>query len=414
MDNTVFWLWLQNAFGEGSGVPWHIYQSYPGGLEGFYRAGAGGWRALDYITPRHMEALTAFPPQAALARLEYALRLGWGVLTPESEKYPPGLRNISDPPAVLYTQGDLSLLSGKPWVAVAGARKAGEAGLAAARELGQGLSSAGAVVVSGMAPGADNAAIEGALMAGGRTVTVMPVDLSSPYQAKNAALRRRQLRMGGALLSEYFSQRTPAQGGFHLRNRLITGMCQAVVLVQVGEKSGSMIYARHAAKQGRRLFVYPGPPGDPAYTGSRRLLAEGAAPIARGWELFEQWPQLFGVSPASPPAQGEPPQPAPFPGHRPEKNRPAPQGPPAAFPPRPPRTRGEAVLQDAGVPAATGSREEQVLAALENQSRTVEELADATGMPAGTLLTLLARMELAGQVEQGPGRRYARAGSREY
>ena len=71
-------------------------------------------------------------------------------------------------------------------------------------------------------------------------------------------------------------------------------------------------------------------------------------------------------------------------------------------------------MQDAGVPAATGSREEQVLAALENQSRTVEELADATGMSAGTLLTLLARMELAGQVEQGPGRRYARAGSREY
>lgn len=408
MDNTVYWLWLQNAFGEGSGVPWHIYKSYPGGLEGFYRAGAGGWRAMDYVTPRHLEALEAFPPQAALARLEYAMRLGWGILTPESEKYPQGLRNISDPPAVLYTQGDLSDLSDMPWVAVAGARKADEAGLAAAREIGQGLSSAGAVVVSGMAPGADSAAIEGALMAGGRTVTVMPVDLSSSYLAKSAPLRRRQLRMGGVLLSEYFSQRAPAQGGFHLRNRLITGMCQAVVLVQVGEKSGSMIYARHAAKQGRRLFVYPGPPGDPAYAGSRRLIAEGGASITRGWELFELWPELFDVTP---PAKSPLPQ-MPSVSDWEALPRKKPAGTPWAKRAPPPRERKpvEAVLQDSGPAPPAASREEKVLAVLKDGALTIEELSDLTGIPAGALLRLLSRLELEGRVEQIQGRRYALAG----
>ena len=376
MDNTVFWLWLQNAFGEGSGVPWHIYQSYPGGLEGFYRAGAGGWRTLDYITPRHMEALTAFPPQAALARLEYALRLGWGVLTPESEKYPPGLRNISDPPAVLYSKGaKLGELSGQK-IAVVGARKAVPESLDAARGICYRISMSGGTVVTGEASGVDGCAMEGVISARGRAACVLAVDLTSSYMAKTSHLRKKILDLGGTLITEYFSQNKPDRGGFQLRNRLITGLCRKVVLVQAAEKSGTMIYARHAAKQGRKLFVFPGPEGAEEFAGSRRLLEEGASPVITGGEV------LGAAAPAGGPvaAAAEP-----------------------ALQKRP---------QDREEPSVKGlpSEQQAVLGILSGGERTVDELAEGCGMEAGKLLRLLTRMELAGQIESAPGRRYRRLG----
>ena len=104
-NNIVFWMWAQQAFGPGSGTPWHIYKSFPGGLEGFYRAGPRCWNRLDYVSEVQTESLAVCTAEEAMARLEYALRLGWQAVTPECEQYPQELRNISDPPAVLYIKG---------------------------------------------------------------------------------------------------------------------------------------------------------------------------------------------------------------------------------------------------------------------------------------------------------------------
>lgn len=448
LDCRAYWLWLQQAFGEGSRLPWHIFRTFPGGLEAFARAGMSGWRELRYLTARQLSALQAFSPQQALYKLHYAQQMGWEALTPESEKYPAALRNISDPPAVLYVQGDLGFLEERPWVAVVGARKAGEEGASAARRLGHGLASAGAVVVSGIARGVDSAALDGAMAAGIPTISVLPVDLSS-FGQTGPVQRARQLEMGGAMVTEYFSQPRPLQGTFHQRNRLITGMCQAVVLVQAGEKGGSMIYARHAAKQGRRLFVYPGPPEDPAFAGNRRLLAQGAQPLREGWELFEAWPELFSFPKELVEGRAK----APSPPEPPPRRAPAGKLPPLpaaeaaggrvvlrdsglapkeAGPPNPARALEEDVLL-AGDPIKTvldggpllepaegeaspppavpkpapAGEEERVLECLKGQSLTSEELSEAAGLDTAPLLRLLFRLEMTGRVRRGPGGQYS-------
>ena len=454
LDCRAYWLWLQQVFGEGSRLPWHIFRTYPGGLEGFAQAGMSGWRDLRYLTARHLNGLQSFSPQQALYKLDYALQMGWEILTPESEKYPAALRNISDPPAVLYVQGVLGFLEERPWVAVVGARKAGEAGLSAARRLAHGLASAGAVVVSGVARGVDGAALDGAMAAGIPTISVLPVDLSS-FRQTGPVQRAKQVEMGGVMLTEYFSQPRPLQGTFQQRNRLITGMCRAVVLVQVGEKGGSMIYARHAAKQNRRLFVYPGPPEDSAFAGNRRLIAQGAQVLREGWELFELWPELFSFPKELVERQAKaPPAPEMNPGWGPaipgagapggrvilrDSGLPQEEGPSGeAMPPNPMKAalpedvllasdpmqellsgplpvpdrvednRLEAVLTESNSPEPLPpSKAERVLDCLIGRSLTPEELSEQTGVETGELLRMLFRLEMTGRVSRGPGGQYS-------
>ncbi|WP_304432715.1 DNA-processing protein DprA [Acutalibacter muris] len=373
-NNIVFWMWAQQAFGPGSGTPWHIYKSFPGGLEGFYRAGPRCWNRLDYVSEVQTESLAVCTAEEAMARLEYALRLGWQAVTPECEQYPQELRNISDPPAVLYIKGAEPRGLTGPKVAVAGARKALPESLDAARSIGYQLATAGGVVVTGEAVGVDAGVMEGVIAAGGRAICVLPVDLSSPYMAKTAHLRRRVLEQGGALMTEYFSQRSPAQGGFQLRNRLITGLCPKVVLIQAAEKSGTMIYARHAAGQGRRLYVFPGPEGAGEFAGSRRLLREGAVPVYSGSEVLGTDRAIAMEAPTAVKS---------------------PEG-------EPPKKQGLPERQELSL------EQQAVLAQLEEGPHTVDELTEGCGMDPGKLLRLLTRMEMQGLIESAPGRRYSR------
>lgn len=401
IDKDVFWVWAQHAFGEGSPKPWHIHNTFPGGLEGFYRAGAGEWCRLAYISLQQIESLRAFDLKAAMVRLQFAAQMRWQLLTPESEKYPPDLRNISDPPAVLYMKGEMAPLADAPWVAVVGARKASEASCQVARKIAHQLATAGVVVASGMAPGVDTAAQEGAMEAFGRTVCVAPVDLASPYLDRPGGLCRRVAERGGVLLSEYFSQRNPAQGGFHQRNRLLTGMCAAVVLVQAAEKGGTMLYARLAAKQGRPVYVYPGPPDDPAFAGSRALLAKGARPVESGWEIVEENPGWQRQGKRAAGMEASP-------------------GRPRRKPPRQAGQRAQGALSDRPPPGAPrpetpappgpgqpAGQDGELLALLEKEL-TVEELSARSGVEAGLLLRALARLELLGRVERGQNGRYRR------
>lgn len=376
-SRKLWWIWAQMAFGEGSPLPWRLHREFPGGLEGFYYSGPRVWNTLDYITDQQAHALCAVTLDAARARLEYAFRLGWQVVTPECEEYPGNLRNISDPPAVLYIKGKLPGPEDGPMVAMAGARKAIPASVDAARVIAYQLASAGAVVVSGEAAGVDMTALGGALSALGRAVCVLPVDLDSPYMAKTAHLRRKVLEMDGALVTEYFSQRSPAQGGFHLRNRLITGLCRKVVLVQAAEKSGTMIYARFAASQERDLYVVPGPEDAPEYAGSRRLIREGAVAVQSGMEVLN----------------GAPP-PRLFPMERPLVTIV-----PSAEPP--------ALLADPGAPDAA-TPEEKLLGLLAGSDLTAGELAEGVDMTVGQVLRIMTGLELAGKVETVSGRRYRR------
>lgn len=381
-------------------APARIFEEFPGGVEGFYQAGPVCWNTLDYVSERHAAALLEFSLSKARYRLEYAANMGWEVLTPECEKYPEALRNISDPPAVLYVKGAMPDFTRAPAAGVAGARKATPESQKAATRIGYELAAGGAIVVSGGAVGVDRCAINGALSAMGQVVSVLPVDLSSPYVAENAALRRRIVEQGGALVSEYFSQREPARGSFQARNRIISGMCFGMVLVQVRQKSGSMIYANHAAKQGREVYVYPGPPGDPAFAGGQRLIEEGAIPVAGGEEVLADCPAYCWGNFKRDPSYAKVAKArterilAARSGRRPKPAEEAPneeEGPVRA-------------LADSG-PELPGQGE--VLRALAaGGAMTLAELEEAVGIPAGKLLALMTRLELKGIVTSDSGKRY--------
>ncbi|WP_322172982.1 DNA-processing protein DprA [Acutalibacter caecimuris] len=285
----IYWIWCQEAFGPGSPLPLYIHENFPGGVPGFAQAGPVAWRSLPYLSPRHVQALRRFTLSQAQSRLQQALSFGWQVLVPESPGYPPALRHTANPPAVLYVQGCWPAFSA-PAVAVAGARKPLPASQKAACKISYQLAAGGATLVSGSAAGVDACALAAALRAGGQVVSVLPVDLHSPYPTATRPLRRRIISRGGALVTEHFSQRAPVPGAFHWRNRIVTGLSQAVVLVQADIHSGTMIYATCAADQGRDVYVYPGPAGSPAFAGSRLLLEDGARPAETGLAVLRDLP----------------------------------------------------------------------------------------------------------------------------
>lgn len=381
MDKRVYWIWLQHAFGEGSPMPWRIHRSLPGGVEEFFEGGPRMWNSLEVIRERDAAALYSFSLDEAKAQLEHALKVGWEVLTPESENYPEALKNIFDPPAVLYGKGRLPNVDRRPAIAVVGARKAKKESEEKGKEFGYQLAIGGAVVITGGAVGIDAAVTLGAMSGEAPVVSVLPVALNSSYVSRNAFLRESIVDKGGALVTEYFSQQTPGFGTFQVRNRLITGLSCGVLLIQAAKKSGTVMYASHAKDQNRDVFVYPGPKDDPAFAGGWGLIADGAKAVERGEEVLEEYDQRFEdlgrVIPLF------------------EKESDAPAIEEEVLP----------ALADSG---ASSLSEEQaaVFGVLRREPQGVAQLEEATGFSTGKLLGTLTELELLGLAESYPGKRY--------
>lgn len=382
MDNRAYWIWMQQAFGAGSPLPWRIHRSVPGGVEAFYQGGPRLWNSLGGIREQEAAALFSFSLEEAQAQLEHALKVGWEVLTPACGEYPQALTHIYDPPAVLYGKGKLPDMDSRPALAVVGARKATPETQEKAREFGYQLALGGASVVTGGAVGVDAAVALGAIGGGGPVVSVLPVALNSPYLSKNHFLRQSILEKGGALLTEYFAQQTPGFGTFQVRNRLITGLACGVLLLQAARKSGTVMYASYAKDQNRDVFVWPGPQGDPAFAGGWDLLEDGAKAVERGEEILEELQYRF-----------------------------AGRGKIISLPaPRAWRAEEEAaipVLADPGLPALSQAQA-AVLSALTDTPQAVAQLEEAAGLPAGQLLGALTELELLGQAQSHQGKRYSR------
>lgn len=381
MDNRAYWIWMQQAFGAGSPLPWRIHRSVPGGVEAFYQGGPRLWNSLGGIREQEAAALFSFSLEEAQAQLEHALKVGWEVLTPACGEYPQALTHIYDPPAVLYGKGKLPDMDSRPALAVVGARKATPETQEKAREFGYQLALGGASVVTGGAVGVDAAVALGAMSGGGPVVSVLPVALNSPYLSKNHFLRQSILEKGGALLTEYFAQQTPGFGTFQVRNRLITGLACGVLLLQAARKSGTVMYASYAKDQNRDVFVWPGPQGDPAFAGGWDLLEDGAKAVERGEEILEEFQYRFA-------------------GRGKIISLPAPrawQAEEAAIP----------VLADPGLPALSQAQA-AVLAALTDTPQAVAQLEEAAGLPAGQLLGALTELEVLGLAQSHQGKRYSR------
>jgi len=290
---------LASVPGMGGAALARVAQAF-GSLGAALQAGPGAIAAKAAALRLRREATDFLGQHPDLEKLgawafSAARAAGARVLTPDSASYPALLRQIQNPPAVLYVRGELTEHPRR--VALVGARAADEAALQLARELGEELAAAGVQIVSGGARGVDAAAHAGALWGGGSTVAVMGSGIDVAYPPENGALFERIAAGGGALVSEFPPGTPSTRPNFPRRNRTIAGLSHATVVVRASAASGALITARHAASQHRPIFAVPGDPADELSAGPDQLLSSGVAAPVRcagdvlgllGWAVPEQ------------------------------------------------------------------------------------------------------------------------------
>jgi len=346
----------------------------------------GGARELLRWLTRHPEVLSsegrAWLEQPDEAALEHDLAWLAGddqrLLRCTEEDFPPQLEAIPDPPAALFVKGDAALLL-RPQVAIVGARRALEPGLANARRFAAELASAGLLVTSGLADGVDGAAHEAALAAGEPTVAVIGTGPDRVYPRKHHALARR-IAEQGAIVSEY-PPGTPALAHhFPNRNRIIAGLSLGVVVIEAGLRSGSLITARVAGEQGREVFALPGSIHNPLAEGCHSLIADGARLVQRADEV------LAALAPAARELGAE---------LRARLER----GEPATGVPR---------RKTAPFDWRQDEEYRRLLDVMGYDPASLDALVDATGLSPGALSSMLLILELEGETATLPGNRYQR------
>ena len=225
------------------------------------------------------------PPHGAIAGPRFEITLS-------DERYPALLRATSRPPGVLYALGSLEALGGG--LAVVGARRATPYGIGCAKRFATMAAARGVVIVSGGARGCDAAAHEAALAVGGRTVAVLGGGIDEPYPAEHVGLFQRIVNAGGLLLSEHAWGVPPLPYAFRERNRIISGLSLATLIVEAGLPSGTFSTADAALSQGREVFVVPGAITSANSRGANRLLYQGAHPIVDDESFEDALLSLFG------------------------------------------------------------------------------------------------------------------------
>ncbi len=309
--------------------------------------------------------------RAVREALERARASGTAVVTWDHAGYPSPLRNLADPPPVLFLRGRTELLGAAPMVTVVGARRSTTRARAVSERLGASLARGGVAVASGLALGVDGAAHVGALRAGGDTVAVLGAGTDVPYPRFHRGLHE-EIAERGLLVSEFVPGTAAAPHHFPRRNRILAALAATTVVVEAGRRSGSLITVDHALDLGKDVWAVPGPIDGRACAGSNRLLVDGARPLVSIDDFVERVGEAppGGSARTVEPDQGE------------------------LFGPAPPDV---AIL------------ERRVVAALADAPVAADELAARFDVPVSTVLALLTHLELHGEVVRVAGMRFRRA-----
>lgn len=329
-------------------------------------------------------------------------RLGVRILTIQDADYPERLRQLTDPPAVLYVKGRLFRFDEEVAIGVVGAREPSEYGRMAAEKLGLELAAGGALVVSGIAPGLDSCAIRGALKGGGPVVSVLAGGVDVPFPLENRFLYQ-DVAAAGALISEYPPGTQHLGYHFPRRNRILSGLTLGVLAVECRPFGGTMSTVNHALEQDRDLFAVPGAINAPMSEGTNRLIQQGAKLVTCGRDILEEYESRFpqklarsvSLSPEALQARMEGPEEEQR-AEAPATRQPAQSEPPA----RPVIPRGEQK-------AKFTDDELTILAALGSRTRSADQLVELTQIPTRRVLSALTMLQVQGAVEEQPGRRFS-------
>ena len=388
MSALKYWVWLSECRGVSNQTRLALLRHF-GSPEDVFYADAGEILLTEGITREQVKALEDHKLNKADKILADCQRLGLRILTIQDAEYPGRLQNIYDPPCLLYVKGRLPAIDEEAAVAVVGTRDCTPYGVACAEKLGYGLASGGAVVVSGLAKGIDAAASRGALRAGGVTVGVVGngLDVHYPYESRYLY---EDIAAAGALLSEYPPGTEPAGNHFPARNRIISGLSLATLVVEAPERSGALITAETALEQGRDVFAVPGPIDAPASVGCNRLIRDGAGLVSDAWDILREYAGRFPEKLKQDEARE---QPAVLGYQARQKAEPKPVPP----------------SLDLNKSSLTDDQLNLLRAMSDEEPALVDDLIEQTGIPTRRVLSALTLLEMEHMVPQHSGKRYTRA-----
>ena len=291
MHMLIHWIWFATRTGMGDKMKCTLLSHFEDPEE-IYFAPELEFERFEDLLPSAVESIMDKDLTACEEILESCRQKGIHILTFRDAAYPARLKNIPDPPMVLYYKGSLPAFDELPVIGVVGTRRASAYGLTAAKRLGYQIAACGGTVVSGMATGIDGTAMKGALTAGGTVVGILGCGADIVYPASNRWLYA-DTEKYGCILSEFPPGTPPVGRNFPRRNRIISGLSCGVLVVEAPEKSGALITARLSADQGRDVFVVPANIDVESAMGSNALMREGAIPVSSGWDILCEYRYQF-------------------------------------------------------------------------------------------------------------------------
>ena len=299
-EQTLQWLAVGLTPGLGPSRARRLVEHF-GSIAAVFRASLTELEATGLLAVSAQSLGTGKSLELAQEELAKAVSAGVAILSLDDPAYPARLKEIYDPPLVLYVRGNVNVLA-LPCVAVVGTRHPTPYGSGMAERLAIDLAARGLMILSGMARGIDSAAHRGAIAAKGKTVAVFGTGVDVPYPKENSRLAEQILALGGALISEFPMQTFPAPQNFPIRNRIISGMSMGVLVIEAAEYSGTRITARCALEQNREVFAVPGNVTNKNSWGPNTLIKQGAKLVATWEDVWEELPEnvRLALAPAKP------------------------------------------------------------------------------------------------------------------
>ncbi len=389
----IHWIWL-NSLKTVNYRQKQMLLEHFGSPEDLFNAHTEAVDRIEGLTREQKDEVSERDLTAARKILDDCSKKRIGILTYSDAAYPQRLKNTHQPPFVLYYKGVLPDWESVPVIGVVGTRRASPYGLQSAKDLSYQITMCGGLVVSGGASGIDAAAAEGAMAAEGSTVAVLGNGVDIVYPPTHKDLFRR-IAECGCLISEFAPGTRPYKWNFPQRNRIISGLSAAVLVVEAPKISGALSTANHAREQGRDVYAVPGNINAPECEGSNELLRERAIPAFSGWDVVREYATLYPdkvhrcdrrlkeepmvAQPAAPAAKVLPDKKSVdnLPENRYSDSRPLPEG----------------LSED----------EKTVAQLLTKEPCHVDQLIDQLSMPAGKVLSTLTILTLKGVAQNHPG-----------
>lgn len=407
-----YWVWLTQRKGLGA-IRIGALLCYFGTVEAIYLAEEADYARVEGIDRGCIASLMDKDLSRAEEILDdcYCKRIN--LLTYQDAGYPQRLKNIPDPPALLYYRGQVPAVDEEPVIAMVGSRRCTPYGLLCAKRFGFHVASCGCTVVSGGARGIDTMALRGAISANSPTICVLGCGVDVVYPRENESLFR-DIEANGWLVSEYPPGTPPEGKHFPVRNRIISGLSVGVLVVEAAEKSGALITANLALEQGRDVFAIPGNIGVASNKGSNQLLKEGAIVAEYGWDIAREYvdrfpdkihnfahSRLLSLSPqetasASKVLVSDPEQ------FLPQQEAKLAETPPSPF------RQPEYIDPEELLPSLTPT-EQEIVRLLKNGRLHVDTIIDRTGLGAPTVLAALTMLEVKHFIQRYPGKYFSLA-----